>query len=111
MCQASNLQPMKVTELTPLFIALLGAAGTGAVGSWLLIRHKLRADKSQLTKDEFVNVSEMIDGFIVSLQDKADRIKQLYATINELQQKLLAAESELQKLKSKHDDKRDDIVN
>lgn len=111
MYTASNLQPMKVTELTPVLIALLGAAASGAAGSWLLIRRKLRAEKSQLTKDEFVNVSEMIDGFIVSLQDKADRIKQLYATINELQQKLLAAESELQKLKSKQDDKRDNIVN
>lgn len=102
---------MTITELTPLLVALLGAAGTGAAGSWLLIRHKLRAEKSQLTKDEFVNVSEMIDGFIVSLQDKADRIKQLHITISDLQQKLYAAENELQRLKASNNDKRNDSVN
>jgi phosphate uptake regulator len=57
------------------------------------------------------NVNEMVDSFIVSLQDKAERIQALYDTINELQRKLLEAENELIKLRGKQNDKRNDIVN
>jgi hypothetical protein len=106
-----NNQQMTVAEITPIALALLGAAASGAAGSWLLIGRKLKAERSQLTKNEFTNVNEMVDSFIVSLQDKAERIQALYDTINELQRKLLEAENELIKLRGKHNDKRNDIVN
>lgn len=103
---------MTLQEITPIALALLGAAASGAAGSWLLFGKKLKADRSQLSNSEFANVNEMVDNFIVSLQDKAERIQALYTTINDLQRKLLEAENELIKLRGKHnDDKGDNIVN